>query len=164
MLFQYPGKRRLTLLRRRRTAAATEAVAIDAVADEITETIVTTTHTSNSSHHMASPTVQDRTRHQRRRLHHHREKLAPLIHMPSTAATRTTWLCGIRLLRSNNSKEVRVSNGPRALKLSDVSAVTLMHMLLRPRRLMLACMTDTQDLWLDCFSPTGLLSTSSRPL
>lgn len=92
----------LTLRRRKRTEAGVVVV-------EITGTS-TTTHINSSQ-----VTANHPTSHPVSQTHHSNHKMVrPLIHTPSMAGTRTILPCGIP---RSHSKQVRVINDPRVLKL-----------------------------------------------
>jgi len=102
--------------------------------DVTTRTTMTTHNSSHSNHHMASQQLRDSAHQCKRPLPY--RKLASLIHMPFTEATRIIWPCGIRPSRNNSSREGKAHP---VLKLTLAPAVT--SILLR-LRLMFACLHD----------------------
>jgi hypothetical protein len=104
------------------TVAAISAAVEEAAAEDVTTRTTMTTHnSSHSNHRMASQLLRDTARQYKRLLPY--RKLASLIHMPFTEATRTIWPCGIRLSRNNSSREGKVHP---VLRLTLAPAVTSM--------------------------------------
>jgi hypothetical protein len=98
-----------------------------------------------------------------------KETTARLIHTLCTADTKIIWQCGIRLLHNNSNNNQQPQVTSRGSKLGfgttpGAALVTLMHILLRPRRLIYACMIATPAFCgLTLEPPNGTPSTALLP-